>query len=420
MDRPNGLQRTVNATSPNVSTGDIAFSLVGYMGLYSFSVFCSFISSCDHCARPVPSATRDALHPSDLRVRTSMESIWFAILAANAHAYVVLDGFDFGAGILHLFVAKKDESAARSFRRSARCGTANEVWLIASGGTLLFAFPRVYAAACSGFYLRFCWCSGCFMLRVSPSSFGRTKSMRCGAHFGTGSLRRRRPPWLWCSASPRQPRARVSSRWQCGLFDTALHRLSRWTLPGALDWYTALVGAFALVALSAHGALYLAWKTEGPVHARSSKLAKKLCIAWAWPCCPVTVATAAVNATLYTNILGRPWRGRFGRPWRQCSHATDGMRRGANLRAFLSSCAVLASGARPDRRRALPLHAAIDHRSEGGARRRQRCVGTPEPGQRALLVDSGDRAGHAISSSFSGCSGARCRPEATATRGYGH
>src|SRR6185295_5411472 len=54
---------------------------------------------------------------------------------------------------------------------------------------------------------------------------------------------------------------------------------------GILDWYTILTGVFALVVLAAHGALFLAWKTEGPVHERSDRLARRLWIAVAvlWP-----------------------------------------------------------------------------------------------------------------------------------------
>src|SRR4029453_11936416 len=75
---------------------------------------------------------------------------------------------------------------------------------------------------------------------------------------------------------------------------------------GILDWYSILTGVFALLALAAHGALFLAWKTDGPVHERSGRMARRLWVAVAvlWP--GVTVASQAVNPTLFPG-MGRRW-----------------------------------------------------------------------------------------------------------------
>jgi len=82
-----------------------------------------------------------------------MQSVWFSIVAVMVATYVVLDGFDFGAGILHLFVAKSDEERRSVFAAIGPFWDGNEVWLLAGGGVLFFAFPRTYAAGFSGFYL---------------------------------------------------------------------------------------------------------------------------------------------------------------------------------------------------------------------------------------------------------------------------
>src|ERR1041384_7809353 len=82
-----------------------------------------------------------------------MEGIWFALIAVMLAVYVVLDGFDFGAGILHLFVARTDQERRTIFAAIGPVWDGNEVWLLASGGTLVFAFPRAYSAGFSGFYL---------------------------------------------------------------------------------------------------------------------------------------------------------------------------------------------------------------------------------------------------------------------------
>ena len=76
-----------------------------------------------------------------------MPLVWFWILGAMLTTYVVLDGFDFGAGTLHLFVAKKDDERRTILAAIGPLWDGNEVWLVASGGLLFFAFPHAYAAA---------------------------------------------------------------------------------------------------------------------------------------------------------------------------------------------------------------------------------------------------------------------------------
>src|SRR5205807_3265494 len=83
----------------------------------------------------------------------SMEAVWFAIVSAMLTVYVVLDGFDFGVGILHRFVARNDEERRMVLAAIAPVWDGNEVWLVAAAGVLFMAFPRVYSALFSGFYL---------------------------------------------------------------------------------------------------------------------------------------------------------------------------------------------------------------------------------------------------------------------------
>src|SRR2546421_8413751 len=67
--------------------------------------------------------------------------------------YVLLDGFDLGAGAIHLLVARTDKERRQVLASIGPVWDGNEVWLIATGGTLYFAFPTLYASAFSGFYL---------------------------------------------------------------------------------------------------------------------------------------------------------------------------------------------------------------------------------------------------------------------------
>src|SRR6202051_4583673 len=82
-----------------------------------------------------------------------MHTFWFCAVALMIAVYVVLDGFDLGAGLIHLWVARTEEERRRVLESIGPFWDGNEVWLIAGGGTLFFAFPALYSAAFSGFYL---------------------------------------------------------------------------------------------------------------------------------------------------------------------------------------------------------------------------------------------------------------------------
>lgn len=82
-----------------------------------------------------------------------METIWFCLVALMIAVYVLLDGFDLGAGVIHFLVAKTDAERRQVLASIGPVWDGNEVWLIAAGGTLYFAFPALYASSFSGFYL---------------------------------------------------------------------------------------------------------------------------------------------------------------------------------------------------------------------------------------------------------------------------
>src|SRR5574341_495007 len=112
---------------------------------------------------------------------------------------------------------------------------------------------------------------------------------------------------------------------------------------GILDWYTVLTGVFALVALAGHGAAFLAWRTDGPVHQRAARLARPVFVLLAvlWPV--VTLATHAVNPELLPALPGRPlaWLGLLAAVGGLVT-VIAAMSRRRPLAAFLGSCAWLA------------------------------------------------------------------------------
>src|SRR5512146_1861847 len=82
-----------------------------------------------------------------------MGTLFFCFVAFLLAAYVVLDGYDLGTGILHLRLARDDAERRQLLATIGPLWDGNEVFLVAAGGTLFFAFPELYALTFSGFYL---------------------------------------------------------------------------------------------------------------------------------------------------------------------------------------------------------------------------------------------------------------------------
>ncbi len=100
-----------------------------------------------------------------------MGTIWFCLVAIMIAVYVLLDGFDLGAGAIHLLVAKTDLERRQVLASIGPVWDGNEVWLLAAGGTLYFAFPALYASAFSGFYLPLMMVLWLLILRGSSIEF---------------------------------------------------------------------------------------------------------------------------------------------------------------------------------------------------------------------------------------------------------
>ncbi len=112
--------------------------------------------------------------------------------------------------------------------------------------------------------------------------------------------------------------------------------------PGVFDWYTTLAGLFSLLVLAGHGALFLVWKTTGPVQIRANALARKVWIAVlvCWPL--LTLVTALVRPELFTTLAAQPWSWSLSLP--MLGGLAGVFRYSARAReraAFLSSCAFI-------------------------------------------------------------------------------
>ena len=82
-----------------------------------------------------------------------MELFWYCLIAVILAMYFILDGYDFGAGIIHLFFAKTESDKELIAKSAGLFWDSNEVWLVAGAALLFMAFPTYYASVFSGFYL---------------------------------------------------------------------------------------------------------------------------------------------------------------------------------------------------------------------------------------------------------------------------
>ena len=206
-----------------------------------------------------------------------MGFVWFWIVAAMLVAYVVLDGFDLGVGILHMFVARTEQERQLMLRTIGPVWDGNEVWLMASGGTLYFAFPLLYASAFSGFYLALMivlWLlilRGCAIELRMQIPMGVWKSFFDGLFFFSSAMLA-----IFFGAALANVIRGVPIQADGYFFLPLWTNWQIGTQPGILDWYTIIGGVIALVALAVHGALYLAVKTEGDLQQRARETGRKL------------------------------------------------------------------------------------------------------------------------------------------------
>ena len=228
-----------------------------------------------------------------------MDFTWYCLVALMIAAYVILDGYDLGAGIVHLFVAKGEDERRMVLRSIGPVWDGNEVWLLAGGGTLYFAFPALYASSFSGFYLPLIIVLWLLMVRGISIEFRN--------HIDNAAWK---PFWDAGFA--------ISSLLLTVFFGAALGNVVRgvpldaagdfflplWTdllpgrEPGILDWYTVLVGLLAAATLTLHGAVWVRYRTEGDLNSRSANLARRT---W-WVVAGLTAITTLASFNLQAQI----------------------------------------------------------------------------------------------------------------------
>jgi cytochrome d ubiquinol oxidase subunit II len=230
-----------------------------------------------------------------------LADLWFVLFILIIAAYLVLDGFDLGVGILHPFVARTDGERRVILNAIGPIWDGNEVWLVVGGGVLFAAFPIVYAALFSGFY-------GAMML-VLFSLILRTVAIEFRSKMGSPAWR---AVWDYVFFG--------ASLGLAVLLGVALGNIARGiplnqagevevsNIFDLLNPFALLVGLTSIAMVTMHGALYLNLKTEGILQERVQRLV------------PITMAIFAVLAAvtgaavflqedpIADGYLANPWR----------------------------------------------------------------------------------------------------------------
>jgi cytochrome d ubiquinol oxidase subunit II len=223
-----------------------------------------------------------------------LNTIWFCLIGILIIGYAVLDGFDFGVGILSLF--GHDEKERRiHFNAIGPVWDGNEVWLLTGGGALFAAFPAVYATVFSGFYLA-------LMLLLAALIF-RAVSFEFRNKVDSPTWRR---AWDWAFG--------IGSLLPALLFGVAIGNILHGvpidangnylgTFVNLLNPYSIGVGLLSLILFTMHGAIYLTTKSDSDLRDRCQKWASYLWMVYIMLYVIITVWTWLVSPFLFRDIL---------------------------------------------------------------------------------------------------------------------
>jgi cytochrome d ubiquinol oxidase subunit II len=199
-----------------------------------------------------------------------LQILWFCLIAFFWSGYFLLEGFDFGVGMLLPFVPRDEKERGAMFQTIGPVWDGNEVWLVVVGGATFAAFPSWYGTMFSGFYIAFLLLL--FLLIVRVVSFEwRSKS----------DAPRWRRMWMWVNAIAS---AGIPLIWGVGLANL-LHGVpidSNGDFSGTFwdlfSGYTVLAGMAFVLVFAFHGAAFLTLRTTGDLFERVSRAARRLAL----------------------------------------------------------------------------------------------------------------------------------------------
>ncbi|VAW17083.1 Cytochrome d ubiquinol oxidase subunit II [hydrothermal vent metagenome] len=217
-----------------------------------------------------------------------MELFWYIAIAIVLVVFFILDGYDFGTGIIHLFFAKTEKDKEVIAKSAGLFWDSNEVWLVAGGGMLFMAFPTFYASVFSGFYLPLIIVLWLIVFRaiglefrsqfkyqmwkdIWDTSFG-VSSLLLALFFGIalGNIVR----GVNLGGLENGVSAYEAHYFFLPLWNADFSPLSE--TPGVIDWFTIIIGLIAVVTLAIHGANWIVLKTDSTINQQLKSVVFKL------------------------------------------------------------------------------------------------------------------------------------------------
>ncbi len=248
-----------------------------------------------------------------------MEIYWYLIIVLFLAVFFILDGYDFGVGIIHLFMAKGEKDREVIAKSAGLYWDSNEVWLVAAGGMLFMAFPLLYASTFSGFYLPLIMVLWLIVFRAiglelrNQFEYPIWKDI-WDASFGVASLLLALFFGIALGNVVRGVNLGAVSNGK------SLHEAHYFFLPlwndsfspmvqdvGVIDWFTLIIGIIAVVALAMHGAAWIILKTNSSINEKLKNVVLKLDIVLIILTFISLAAWLFVKPNAMDNFLKRPY-----------------------------------------------------------------------------------------------------------------
>jgi cytochrome d ubiquinol oxidase subunit II len=206
----------------------------------------------------------------------ALKVIWWLLLGVLLTGFAVMDGFDLGVGMLLPFVARTDTERRVLINTVGAVWEGNQVWLILGGGAIFAAWPALYAASFSGFYLAMLLVLAALILR--PVGF-KFRSKMPGTAWRSG--------WDWAlfvgGAVPSLVFGVAMGNLLRGVpysYDSELRATYAFGLFDLLNPFAIACGLVSIAMLVTHGAVYLSVKTDGVIAQRARTVSRYAGLAW--------------------------------------------------------------------------------------------------------------------------------------------
>ncbi len=248
-----------------------------------------------------------------------MEIFWYVIISVLLTVFFILDGYDFGAGIIHLFFAKNEKDKQVIAKSAGLFWDSNEVWLVVAGGVLFMAFPTFYASVFSGFYLPLIMVLWLIIFRalglelksqfnikmwkdIWDKAFG-VSSLLLALFFGIALgniVRGVNLGGVTNGISQYEAHYFFLPLWNDSFSPANNH-------PGVIDWFTLIIGIIAAITLAIHGANWIIIKTNSSINNKLKSIVFNLNIGLLL----LTVFSLSIwhifNKSPFNNFIDKPY-----------------------------------------------------------------------------------------------------------------